>query len=114
MCFLAVDIDFLHERESDTVVEAAELRDLRVGTGLLVGELVARETENHETLVFVLLVQRLQPVVLRGETAFGSGVDNHEDLAAVLRHFHLFALVVLGLEIINGSHCFIVLSDIFC
>jgi hypothetical protein len=49
---------------------------------------------------------------LRGETAFGSGVDNHEDVAAILRHIDLRALVVLGFEIINSSHCFEFLSDI--
>jgi len=47
-------------------------------------ELVAREAEDDQPLVFVLLVESFQPVVLRGETALGGGVDNHEDLAAVL------------------------------
>ena len=107
--FRTVDVDFLHQGEGHAVVEAAELGDLLVGAGLLMCELVAREAEDDQPLVFVLLVESFQPVVLRGETALGGGVDNHEDLAAVLRHFHLCALVVLGFEIVNCGHSFVVL-----
>ena len=104
--FRTVNVDFLHQREGHAVVEAAELGNLLVGAGFLMGELVAGEAEDDQPLVSILLVKGFQSVVLRGETALGGGVDNHEDLAAVLRHFHLCALVVLGFEIVNCSHNF--------
>ena len=51
MRVLAEDIDFLHQREGHTVVEAAKLGDFLIGAGLLVLELVAGEAEDHQTLV---------------------------------------------------------------
>ena len=86
------------------MVDAAEFRNLVVGTGFLAGELVAREADNHQTLVLILLVERLQAVVLRGEAAFGSGIDNHQDFAFELGEIHFGAPVALGLEIVNLCH----------
>ena len=68
------------------------------------GELVTREANHHQPLVFVLLIQGLKAIVLRGETAFGSGVYNQEDLALILREIHLYAFVVQDFEIIYRLH----------
>lgn len=66
---VAVDVGLGHEGEGDAVVELAELRDLLVVLGLLPAELVAREAEDDEALLLVLVVQRLQALVLRREPA---------------------------------------------
>ena len=71
-----VDVALSHQRESYTVIEAAELFNLLVATRLLVGELVTRETEDDETLIFVLLIEFLQTVVLRCESTLAGGIDN--------------------------------------
>ena len=103
----AVHIAFCHQREGHTVVETAELLDLLIASGFLVGELVARETENHEALVFVFLVQLFQTVVLRRETALGSSIDDENNLPFIVSKVHFFASVGEGGKIINGCHsCF--------
>ena len=104
MGVLAEHVDLLHQREGHAVVEAAELGNFFVAARLLVLELVAGEAEDDETLVLIFLVKGFQSVVLRSEAALRGGIDNHEDLAAVLGHVHLFALVVEGLKVVNRSH----------
>ena len=101
---LTVDVDFLHQREGHAVVEAAELGDFLVGAWLLVGELVAGEADDDQTLVLVLLIEGFQAVVLRRETALRGGVDNHQDLAFILCEVHFFSLVVQGFEIKDFFH----------
>jgi hypothetical protein len=49
-------------------------------TRFLRAKLVARTTNNGESLVLVFLIERLQAFVLRGETTFGSNVDNESNL----------------------------------
>jgi hypothetical protein len=61
--------------------------DLVVRTRVLVAELVAGEPQNGEGIgVFGLdgLVELLETLELRGEAAFGGGVDDENDLALEL------------------------------
>ena len=59
------------------------------------------------------VIQRLQFLVLRRESAAGGGVNNQQHLTLVVRERHLLAYIVLHLEIINTlcrkrqhtSHC---------
>ena len=102
----AVDIGLGHQREGHAVVQAAELSDLVIGAGLLSGELVAREADDHETLVLIFLIKGLQAVVLRGETALGCCVDYHQNLAFKLGEVNLYTLVTEGFKIVNISHDF--------
>src|SRR5690606_32629917 len=71
-----VDVSLLHERESDTVVDLAELLDRACPARLLKPELVAREPEDLEPLLVVLLIQSLQALVLRGVAAPRRHVDD--------------------------------------
>ena len=107
---LAKHVNLLHQREGDAMVQTAEFGDFLVGARLLMLELVAGEAEDDETLVLIFLVEGLETIILGGETALRGGVDNHQDFALVLGHVHLFALVVQGLEVINRSHFFSILS----
>ena len=106
MGIVAIDLDLGHQGEGHTVVDAAELGYLGIGTGLLMSELVAREADDHQALVLILLIQSLQAIILRSESAFGSGINYHENLALVLSEIHLYPFVVKGLEIINLCHIF--------
>jgi hypothetical protein len=65
---LAVHLDLREQREADAVARLAEGGDLVGASGLLGSELVAREAEDGEALVGVLLVELLQTGVLRRET----------------------------------------------
>jgi hypothetical protein len=67
----------------------------------LVGKLVAREADDDQTLVLVLLIKGLQPIVLWSETALRGGIDNHQDLAFILAKVHFYSPVVQGFEIKN-------------
>ena len=100
MSILAVDVDFLHNLESDAVVDAAELVDFAVGAGVLVGKLVAGEAEHDQSAVGVFLVEFLQSVELGGETALAGGVDNHEDFAFEVGEVNLFAIAGYGFEVV--------------
>ena len=110
LCVGTVHIGLGHKGEGDAMVQAAEFLDLLIGAGLLAGELVAGEANHHQAFVFVLLVQGLQAVVLRGETTFGCGVHNQEHLAFVILEVYFLALVVQGFEIVNRCHVLFVLS----
>ena len=109
-CVGAVHVGLRHQREGDAVIEAAEFGDLVIGTGLLAGELVAGEAEDDESLVLVFLVEGLQAVILRGETAFGCGIDDHQDFPFVLGEVHFGTLVACGFEVVNLCHVLLVLG----
>ncbi|MNN57388.1 hypothetical protein D3C81_1723750 [compost metagenome] len=69
MAVMAVDLDLGAQREADPVVEAAERADLRLAARLLSGELVARQAQHAEAALAVLLMEMLQPGVLRRQAA---------------------------------------------
>lgn len=81
-------INFPQHREADTVVKLAELLNLIVAAGILAAELVAGEADDFEVvgvLRLQVLVEFLQPGELRGEAAFGGGVDDQDDFVGELR-----------------------------
>ena len=63
--FLPVDINFVEQRERDVVVDGAEVQNLFIRAGLLFEELVARERQDDETLVLVLLVVMMRYILLQ-------------------------------------------------
>ena len=105
---LAVDLNLGHQGEGDTVIQTAELLYLLVGARLLMAELVAREANDDEALLLLLLIERLQSVVLRREATLRCGVDNEKNLALVVGKVHFLSLVRQGCVIINRTHFFCV------
>ena len=75
-----VDLDLAEERKGDVVLARAELLDLFVGAGLLLPELIARETEHDEPLVLVLPVEALESRILRREPALAGDVHDEQRL----------------------------------
>src|SRR6185312_12082341 len=69
-------------RKRDPVRRGAELGDLLGGAGLLTHELVARHAEHGEAAARQLLVQLLQPFVLRGEPAAARHVHDEGGFTA--------------------------------
>ena len=63
------------------MINLAKALDLLLTSRLLPAKLVAREAEDDEALVLVLLVELLEAGVLRGEAAFGGGVDDEGHFA---------------------------------
>ena len=62
-------------------------------------ELVAREAEDHQAILLVLLVKGLKLLVLRGQAALAGDVDDHHHLALVLAEIDLLTIQRLHLEI---------------
>ena len=63
---LAVDVDLGILREGDPETAGAEGVDLFIGSGSLIGELVAGEVENLKTLVLECVVNLLELLILGG------------------------------------------------
>src|SRR5207253_3116665 len=80
----AVDIDLGEKRKLHAVVELAELRDLLLAAGLLRAELIAWKAENLEAARLQFFVQRLESLVLRGESALAGHVHDQQYLVLVL------------------------------
>lgn len=81
---VAVDVELAKDGEGDLLVQGAEVLDLLVGAGLLAAELVAGEADDYEivgVLLLDVLVDGLEVLVLVGEAALGSGVDDQDDFA---------------------------------
>ena len=74
--------------------------DLVIGPGVLAAELVAREADDLEcvaVLALEVLVQLFKAGELRGEAAFGGGVDDEDDFAVELREGVIGAALWSGL-----------------
>lgn len=107
---VTVDVDLLENGEGDTVVELAERRDLISRSGLLATKLVAREADDGESLILVLLVDLLEALVLGSEATLGGDVHNENDLALKLLEGEGLSVLVKGSEVVEGGvgflgHC---------
>src|SRR4030095_12304481 len=67
-------------RKRYLVFRGAEFLDLFFSSGLLAAEVIGGETKNVKSLVFVLVVHRLQAFVLRRISAFARCVDDQYDV----------------------------------
>lgn len=85
ICFTAVHLNLVHDGEGDTIVELAGGFGITARARFLTSKLIAREAENHQPLVFVLLVELFEFGKLGGESTFASRVDDEQHLAFVLR-----------------------------
>lgn len=100
---VAVDLGLLHDGEADAVVDLAEALDLLVGAWLLAAELVAGEAEDDKVIRVLRLEvgpELLQTLVLRGEAALGSRVDDEDDLALVVGQGNLLAALCGDVSIV--------------
>lgn len=86
---VTVHLDLREHREVHIELRGREFKDLGVGAGLLVRELVARESEHDD--VVVVIVKRTQTCVLRRETSSAGEVDNQGKVSLELVEAHLFA-----------------------
>src|SRR6478752_2812160 len=77
----AMDIGLGGQRKRHTEVAFAEFGDFGVDGWFLPGKLVTRNSKDSEALLPELVVQRLHPGVLRGETTPGGDVYHQHHLA---------------------------------
>src|SRR5262249_40213095 len=100
------DVDLLHEREGHAVCGRAELDDFLVGARLLAQELVARHAHDAEALVGVLLVDLLEPRVLRREPALRGDVHHQGHGAGERREAVVAAVDVVDRDVVDahGAH----------
>src|SRR3546814_20165933 len=67
----------------NVVGQRAETGDFRGIARFLPAELVARKAQHLETARAEAAMERLQPFILRGEAAFGGGVDDQQHPARI-------------------------------
>lgn len=94
VCVISVDIGFVHNGESNTVL-FLEFLYLLVGARFLAAKLIAGIGNNFETLLFVLLLQLNESGVVRiGQTSLGSDVGNKGNILAskLLHGFDFLAI----------------------
>src|SRR6478672_2293770 len=106
MRIAAVDVDLLEQGKADLIFAVAELGDLFGVARLLAAELVAGKAEHGKAARRQLAVQRLQPLILRGEAAFARGVDDEQHLSLELLQGNVLSRQRLGGEIIDARHMF--------
>lgn len=96
---LAIDFGLAELGEVYAKFHGAELCDLFVRAWGLSTKLVTRDVEDFETCGFVALIEGFELLILRGETAFGGGIDDEQNLAFILREGHGFAFFASELKI---------------
>eukprot|EP01139_Manchomonas_bermudensis_P024738 Amastigsp_a843318_215.p1 type:complete len:383 gc:universal Amastigsp_a843318_215:231-1379(+) len=101
----AVDLDLLEHVERDA--EASnKVADVVSGTGLLLAELIARESENRQTLRLESGIQRLKLCVIPlGQPSEARHVDDDDDASEVLGESYLVAVEVAGGKVSEGLLC---------
>jgi len=84
MCVFAIHINLVELWKVDVEVGCAELVYLLNRTRSLLSELVTRKVENFEALSLIFLVERLQFLVLRRESASSSSIHYQQYLPFVV------------------------------
>src|SRR5215471_3356073 len=100
----ALDVSLFKHGKADTIIKEALVPDGGGISGLLVAELVAGETQNHETPVFVFPVQVFKARILGRETAFARGVDDQDSFAREALQRDLLTLQRARAELIEFAH----------
>ena len=80
----ALDRDLGEDREVHTIGQPAEILDLGIRARLLPGEIVGREAEHDQAAIAIVAVERLEPVILRRQPAFGRDIDDQKHLASIV------------------------------
>ena len=89
---LAIDFDFFKQVKRHVVIGRAELANVVGRARFLLSELVAGKSEYCETLLGVVLVQRLQLRVLRSQAALAGNIHDQHHLVGVLLELDVFPL----------------------
>src|SRR5581483_3500407 len=100
----AIDFDLFEQREADLVIQRAEIADLFRTARLLMTELVAGETQHHESAILVSAIQRLQPFVLRREAALAGDVDDQHHFTAINIQPARLAFQSVCFEVVDRGH----------
>ena len=101
-CSVSIDVDLREERKVGVVFRLCELQDLRIRSGLLRSELIARKTEHAESVR--LFVKGTQTCVLTGEASTTGDVDDQTELAFELREPDGLSSNRLRFEIVKTGH----------
>ena len=96
-----IDLDLLEQRERHAMIDLTGLLHDVIAERLLVPELVAGKPQHDKPLILIILVKTLQTFELRRETALRRGIDDKDDLSAVIAHADLAALWRIGAQLIK-------------
>lgn len=96
----AVDVHFLKHREAHTVVDVTGLCDFIGSTRFLFTELVAGETQHHQTL----RGRALRGLLLWRESTMTGGINHQHQFASVIGHRDGLAIETGGSKLMKGGH----------
>jgi hypothetical protein len=90
MCVVSINFNLLHNLKADTVVPLAKGDNLLFIAWLLSSKLIARESQDHKSLLFILLIQLFQTLILRSESTFSNQTIkiSHETKMAYIHWQH--------------------------
>jgi len=108
---VAIYVDLLHERERDVKFRRAEGLNLRMVARLLRTELIARKSNDDETLVFVFFIEILHSLILTSETALRSHIYNQNDFALQLVEIEWSTPDIGGFEFIERTWLWSILLE---
>src|SRR4051812_2667188 len=100
----AIDRDLGKDRKADVIDLLAEALDYLGIPRLLLAELVAGEGQDREAARCEILVELVQPGILRGEAAMAGRVDDQEHLALKPAEGHIAFVEITDGKIINIRH----------
>ena len=101
---VAIDLNLAEHGEGDIVFAFDELFDFWFAFGFFLSELVARESENRKTLVFVLCVQLYHlSVVGVSDASDRSNTDDKRDLLS-FKALRQGRLISIDIDEVNRSH----------
>ena len=101
---IAVDFDPAEDREGGVVLRRGELEDLGIGARLLLGELIARERKDAETVGAVLFMKCTQTCVLGRQPSEARNVDDETHRVAVRLEVDVFTGDGLHGEFVHVGH----------
>jgi hypothetical protein len=88
----AIDINLLKHWKAYSVVEqAGALDSIRVAR-LLVSKLIARESKDNQTVLFILPIEFFKTLILWRKTAFACSVHYQDDIAIIAGQRDLFSV----------------------
>lgn len=102
----AIDLELRKERECHTEVELTHIFHILIGFWLLSGELIARESEDHEVVVWVGIPERLEVFELGSESTLRRSIHDEEDFPLVGFHFYCFVICFPDLDIVERHRFF--------
>ncbi len=103
MCIFAIYIYFSKKWEGHSEVHLTDAHYSFVGFGFLTQELVAREAEYYEVIMWICIPEGFQLLELRSKPTFGSSIDDKNHFASIFWEWYLFTVGFTDIDVVDGE-----------